>query len=254
MRISHDFSFLLQLGLKGGAVHGWRHPAFWPEEPEKRVSSESESMGLGRVGKSWRYPEENPELENLLILWVTFHMSWAHYWAGMHRTDLRHHSSLHKWNWGRSPPSQKVRQNLQSEPYWVDCLTKQSNKMFPHPPSSNKIRGGISQYPTLHNQEDPRILFLKKKMSRSQPPDNPDVRIIRCKCNYYTSRDKHTWTEWKKFSAEKLWRESHRNLTTKSIPSDIKNKNHYMDNRKMEVIGVSKLEGKLINVWFSCWL
>lgn len=214
-------------------------------------------MGLGRVGTSWRYPEENPELENLLILCVTFHVSWAHFWAGMHRTDLRQYSSLHKWN-RSEPPLTKSEAEFAVWALLGDCLTKQSNKMFPHPPKFQQDQRCINQYPNLHNQEEPRILFLKKKMSRSQPPDNPDVRIIRCKynCYNYTSRDKHAWTEWKKFSAEKqkLWRESHRNHTTKSIPSDIKNKNHYMDNRKMEVKRVSKLEDKLITVWFSCWL
>lgn len=167
MRISHDFSFLLQLSLKSGP-HVELYMAgdiqlTCQRNQKKRVSSESDSMQLGRVGTSWRYPEENPELENLLILCVTFHVSWAHFWAGMHKTDLRHHSSLHKWNWGRSPHSQKVRQNLQSEPYWVDCLTKQSNKMFPHPPKFQQDQRRINQYPNLHNQEEPRILFLRKK-------------------------------------------------------------------------------------------
>ena len=73
--ISRDLSFLLQLGLTGGLlVELYRVGDIQLSSQgnqNKRVSSESESMGLGRVGKSWRYPEENPEVENL-ILCVTF--------------------------------------------------------------------------------------------------------------------------------------------------------------------------------------
>ena len=153
MRISHDFSFLLQLSLKGGPhvelylvgdiqLSGQRNQ-------KKEFHLSQRAWGWGEWGNLEDILRKIQSWKALRILWVTFHVSRAHCWAGMHRTDLRPHRGLHKWSWGRSPHSQRVRQNSQSEPYWVDGLTKQSNKMFPHPPKSQQDQRCYKPIPKL---------------------------------------------------------------------------------------------------------